>query len=215
MNAYSKKSGSTKMANGGEVGLWERLKAGNVDQEGSKAYNTWGKGAVDESAAETSRLARAPVVKTESAAPASDEGNTPSRSDPAADAADNEAARPKAAPKAAPKRKAAATPSKRVGTEKGRATTAARVGTEKGRKSTPPPAHAPKREQDMPQSERSAKQFERRGDYPGIDLAKKAGSAIKDWFQTAKVYKRPSTTRGPELGMANGGVVGGNKYGKK
>lgn len=27
-----------------EVGLWERLKAGNIDQEGSEAYNRWGKG---------------------------------------------------------------------------------------------------------------------------------------------------------------------------
>jgi len=27
-----------------DVGLWERLKAGNIDQEGSEAYNRWGKG---------------------------------------------------------------------------------------------------------------------------------------------------------------------------
>ena len=27
-----------------DVGLWERLKAGNIDQEGSEAYQRWGKG---------------------------------------------------------------------------------------------------------------------------------------------------------------------------
>jgi len=30
-----------------DVGLWERLKAGNIDQEGSEAYNRWGKGKAD------------------------------------------------------------------------------------------------------------------------------------------------------------------------
>ncbi len=72
MNKYSKSGcGPTvKMVNGGSVGLLERLRAGNIDQEGSKAYNTWGAGAKDESTAETSRLSRAAAPAAEPDMPA-------------------------------------------------------------------------------------------------------------------------------------------------
>lgn len=36
--------GTPSVGGGDDVGLWERLKAGNIDQEGSEAYNRWGKG---------------------------------------------------------------------------------------------------------------------------------------------------------------------------
>lgn len=46
MSNYSKSCASPvkKMADGGSVGLWERLKAGNIDQPGSEANRRWGSG---------------------------------------------------------------------------------------------------------------------------------------------------------------------------
>lgn len=41
-----------------EVGLLERLKAGNIDQAGSEAYNRWGQGKIDGDAAELAREAQ-------------------------------------------------------------------------------------------------------------------------------------------------------------
>lgn len=83
-NAVRNESGSKpvqRFADGGEVfsgdkvGFWERLKAGNIDEPGSEAYNRWGAGKVDQSDAETNRLAR--HVKVDSDTPASHSGNAP------------------------------------------------------------------------------------------------------------------------------------------
>ncbi len=41
----------------GDVGLIERLKAGNIDEYGSEAYNRWGRGKADGDAAELTREA--------------------------------------------------------------------------------------------------------------------------------------------------------------
>lgn len=37
---------------GADVGLWERIKAGNIDEPGSEAYNRWGQGARNQMAAQ-------------------------------------------------------------------------------------------------------------------------------------------------------------------
>ena len=55
--------GAYFLADGGDVGdtvsFWERLKAGNIDEPGTVAYNRWGEGSrqPNESSAETRRLA--------------------------------------------------------------------------------------------------------------------------------------------------------------
>lgn len=75
MTKYAKsgsKAAPRKMADGG---LLDRLTAGNIDEPGSRAYNTWGAGAKDESSAETARLSR--PVETSSAAPAASAGESP------------------------------------------------------------------------------------------------------------------------------------------
>lgn len=63
-----------KMADGGSVdsgGFWERIKAGNIDQPGSEAYNKYGKGK-DEGivASDTRQLARNESAKASAPAPA-------------------------------------------------------------------------------------------------------------------------------------------------
>lgn len=52
-----KKSGVKMMADGGSVGFFDRLRMGNIDQEGSRAYNELGAGkqAIDRAYADTSR----------------------------------------------------------------------------------------------------------------------------------------------------------------
>lgn len=50
-------SSSTPAASANDVGLMERLKAGNIDQYGSEAYNRWGQGKTDGDASELAREA--------------------------------------------------------------------------------------------------------------------------------------------------------------
>ncbi len=57
---------ATPVATGDSVSLIERLKAGNIDQVGSEAYNRWGAGKV---AGEASELARESRRSTPSEAP--------------------------------------------------------------------------------------------------------------------------------------------------
>lgn len=51
-----------------DVGLWERLKAGNIDEAGTDAYNRWGQGKTDGDAAELTREMRrgSPTDSTDS-----------------------------------------------------------------------------------------------------------------------------------------------------
>jgi hypothetical protein len=54
-----------------DVGLWERLKAGNIDQEGSEAYKRWGKGKAEgeQRVAELDESSRLEATKDYSDAP--------------------------------------------------------------------------------------------------------------------------------------------------
>lgn len=69
-----KKSGVKMMADGGSVGLWERIRMGDIDQEGSRAYNELGAGREKGIAASDAKFTRSP-----DAAPANVEMPTPSK----------------------------------------------------------------------------------------------------------------------------------------
>lgn len=111
MQDYGKrapKGPTQKLADGGTVGLWERLKAGNIDKEGSEANKRWGSGS---KAASTPAPAPAPEPAP-APAPAAAADNGSYADDDTPDYG-NEGRRMKtASPEPAPKRRTASAPAK-------------------------------------------------------------------------------------------------------
>ena len=106
-----------KLADGGTVGLWERLKAGNIDKEGSEANMRWGSGSKAAAAAPSD--APAPAPSTREVEPASAPANPPSKADTefsdygdAAPSSQTTKSTAEPAPAPAPKRRTASAPAK-------------------------------------------------------------------------------------------------------
>ena len=152
-NKYSKAACATmpgqSLADGGTVGLWERLKAGNIDKEGSDANKRWGSGSKAEAAADAPAPAPAPREAEPASAPASPPSKADTEYSDYGDAApSSQTTKSTAAPEpATPKRRTASAPAKSKTTAADASPSAApspEYSNENRRTASPSPAPAKK-----------------------------------------------------------------------
>jgi hypothetical protein len=86
MTKYAKSCGPAKMADGGSVGFFERLSAGNIDDPKSEAYKRWGAGS------KAAPAAAAPASDPMADAVSDNAASKPTKSEPTVDAPAEDAA---------------------------------------------------------------------------------------------------------------------------
>lgn len=189
-------------ADGGDVGFFERLKAGNIDDAGSEAYNRWGAGKAAGDASELDRESRRTSPGSDSsasAAPAPAPAPTPAPAPaPAEEPAPREASNDEVRKMADDAEAAAAAPKPKKYSAARKAIYAAGQALVNG--------SAAKAGQKAPSY--ASKPFEDNFPTSSDDKPRKPLEGVMSQLD-------PNTLL-PKTQMANGGVVGGPKhYGKK
>lgn len=95
MTKYAKSSArpAQKLADGGSVGTWERIKAGNIDDPASEAYRRWGAGSKADAPAAAPAPAPAPAPADTGSDQSDAETSRLSRQDSTGDQTDAETSR--------------------------------------------------------------------------------------------------------------------------
>ena len=217
-NKYSKAACSNmpgqKLADGGTVGLWERLKAGNIDKEGSEANMRWGSGSKSAAAAEAAPAPAAPAAAP-AVSDAPDESPAESarlsrQNDDSGDNYGNEDRRTAPAPApATPKRRTASAPAKSktaAGDASPSAAPSPAAYSNEGRRTvSPSPAPAKKG------FYASASDND-----PNKGMLDRAGAKIKELFSRSASdtndanYFTPKRTVKADSNFVNGGLIGAN-----
>lgn len=217
MTQYSKKStGVRKMADGGSVGLFERLAAGNIDDPKSEAYKRWGAGSKQEAAPSAPAPApSAPVGNTAREDSAMSEANaSPDSSRASEDASESTREARRSTPASAPAKPAK--PRQIVKPAPSKASPA------------PPPAAAPKaapivtpaKTRPEPKADYGSDSggfYETASRHDPLSL-KNIGAALTSNRDSYDQKRKELLSSHPRKGMANGGVVGtggAKAYGKK
>ena len=215
-NKYSKAACATmpgqSLADGGTVGLWERLKAGNIDKEGSEANMRWGSGSKAAAAPEPTPApapAPAPAVSDAPDESPAEKARLSRQNDDSGDNYGNEDRRTAQAPApspATPKRRTASAPAKSKTTAADASPSAApspEYSNENRRTASPSPAPAKKG------FYASASDND-----PNKGMLDRAGEKIKALLSRSANdtndanYFTPKRTVKAESNFVNGGLIG-------